>query len=113
MTDKEKIAELEKRILELENRNQILGPRYKPCGGDPWGGQPRITDGPDSYWPKNDIPVGVKEFLDAIKKERNKEYPLFEKKICPECGLEMAGTMGYVCPRHNCPTGMGPILCSG
>lgn len=31
--------------------------------------------------------------------------------ICGMCGLNCSGTMGYCCPNHYCPMGMGPILC--
>jgi len=27
--------------------------------------------------------------------------------VCGECGLELRGTMGYYCPKANCPTGLG------
>ena len=30
---------------------------------------------------------------------------------CSKCGLEMKGVMGYCCPRGDCPTGMGPVMC--
>lgn len=26
---------------------------------------------------------------------------------CPLCNLEFKETIGYVCPRSNCPTGLG------
>lgn len=30
---------------------------------------------------------------------------------CSKCGLEMKGVMGYCCPRLDCPSGMGPVVC--
>lgn len=33
--------------------------------------------------------------------------------ICGECGLELHQTMGYVCTNPRCPTGLGPVICSG
>ncbi len=30
---------------------------------------------------------------------------------CSKCGLEFSGPMGYCCPRTDCPTGLGPIMC--
>lgn len=52
------------------------------------------------------------------EKARHYGVPLIPKRsaqpnqgviaICGECGLEMRGAMGYVCPRINCPTGLGP-----
>ena len=30
---------------------------------------------------------------------------------CPKCGLKFEGTMGYVCNRIDCPTGLGPAIC--
>ena len=27
--------------------------------------------------------------------------------ICGECGLEIYRSMGYCCPKQNCPTGLG------
>lgn len=26
---------------------------------------------------------------------------------CPQCGIEFTGSMGYVCPVPDCPTGLG------
>lgn len=31
--------------------------------------------------------------------------------VCGECGLELHRAMGYVCPRINCPTGLGGSTC--
>lgn len=30
---------------------------------------------------------------------------------CPKCGLKLEGTMGYVCPNAECPTGLGGVWC--
>ena len=30
--------------------------------------------------------------------------------VCGECGIELHRVMGYVCPKMNCPTGLGPTL---
>lgn len=30
---------------------------------------------------------------------------------CSKCGLKIEGTMGYVCNRNDCPTGLGPAIC--
>ena len=32
-------------------------------------------------------------------------------KNCPTCGIKLEGVMGYCCPRGDCPTGMGPVMC--
>lgn len=31
---------------------------------------------------------------------------------CNTCGIELFQVMGYACPRSDCPTGMGPIMCT-
>lgn len=33
------------------------------------------------------------------------------KSTCPKCKMEFKGLTGYVCNRHDCPSGLGPILC--
>lgn len=38
-------------------------------------------------------------------------YPPNYPIICSACGLNCEGTMGYCCPNHHCPMGMGPMLC--
>lgn len=30
---------------------------------------------------------------------------------CSKCGIKLEGVMGYCCPRGDCPTGMGPVMC--
>lgn len=30
---------------------------------------------------------------------------------CSTCGIKLEGVMGYCCPRGDCPTGMGPVMC--
>jgi hypothetical protein len=32
---------------------------------------------------------------------------------CPKCGLKLGQVMGYCCPQPDCPTGLGPTMCSG
>ncbi len=31
---------------------------------------------------------------------------------CSKCGLEIKGTMGYVCTNYPCPVGLGGAWCS-
>ncbi len=31
--------------------------------------------------------------------------------VCGQCGMELKGVMGYVCPQPRCPTGMGGAWC--
>jgi hypothetical protein len=33
--------------------------------------------------------------------------PNYGSNRCPTCGLEFSGSMGYVCPNVQCPTGLG------
>jgi len=40
------------------------------------------------------------------------QYPP-QKPQCSKCGLQLHDVMGYVCPRTDCPTGLGPTLCGG
>jgi len=32
---------------------------------------------------------------------------------CTKCGISFSDTMGYVCPRADCPTGLGGPTCAG
>lgn len=36
----------------------------------------------------------------------------FDKNNCPTCGIKLNQVMGYCCPTLNCPTGLGPVMCS-
>jgi hypothetical protein len=56
----------EMRIQELERKVAALESRFDLKGGDPWGGQPRVTDGPDSYWPKYEPKYSIDEFLTIV-----------------------------------------------
>lgn len=42
------------------------------------------------------------------------QTPDFNRKDsrCSRCGLELARVMGYCCPVPDCPTGLGPVMCS-
>lgn len=31
---------------------------------------------------------------------------------CPKCGINLGQVMGYVCSNLDCPTGLGPTICS-
>lgn len=37
--------------------------------------------------------------------------PLQRNTQCSKCGIKLEGLMGYCCPRGDCPTGMGPVMC--
>ena len=39
-------------------------------------------------------------------------YDLFPSTICPKCGMEWKGVMGYVCMNQPCPIQPSPT-CSG
>lgn len=30
---------------------------------------------------------------------------------CSKCGIILDKTMSYTCVRHDCPCGMGPVIC--
>lgn len=30
---------------------------------------------------------------------------------CSQCGIQLSGTMGYVCPNSPCPSGLGGTYC--
>lgn len=65
----------------------------------------------------------VQELETELHRERTKlnpwdpigPRPVFPEftplKACSKCGLEFNGPMGYCCPRPDCPTGLGPIMC--
>lgn len=36
---------------------------------------------------------------------------IYESK-CGACGITLGRSMGYCCPRLDCPCGMGPVICS-
>lgn len=38
--------------------------------------------------------------------------PIPTKPTCSKCGLVLEGVMSYSCPHNECPTGMGPVMCS-
>jgi len=38
--------------------------------------------------------------------------PMLNSPTCPKCGIELKGSMSYSCNRHDCPTGLGPIMCT-
>lgn len=75
MTDSERIADLERRVDNLEKLER------EP---DPFKWFPTVP----APTPHN--PVGE----------------------CSACGLKLYSTMGYVCNRSDCPTGLGPIMCN-
>lgn len=84
MTDADKIADLERRVAQLEQ----AGRRYGPFEAKP------ATEPPPSYpvWP----------IMPAIG----------AKPRCPKCNMELSTVMGYVCPQGgNCPTGLGGFTC--
>jgi hypothetical protein len=31
---------------------------------------------------------------------------------CTKCGLQLDKVMSYCCPQPNCPTGLGPVMCT-
>jgi hypothetical protein len=35
-----------------------------------------------------------------------------EKVACEKCHLSLNGIIGYVCTNNDCPTGLGPVICS-
>ena len=37
--------------------------------------------------------------------------PLRSTGCCLKCGLKMDGVIGYCCPNHDCPVGLGPVTC--
>ena len=38
--------------------------------------------------------------------------PLYPKPYnCSVCGINLTSPIGYCCPRTDCPTGLGPIIC--
>jgi len=39
-------------------------------------------------------------------------YPSDQVRTCPKCNMRCDGPMGYACPNHDCPIGLGPVLCS-
>lgn len=32
--------------------------------------------------------------------------------ICARCGIKLDKVMSYCCPHPNCPTGLGPVMCT-
>lgn len=36
---------------------------------------------------------------------------LSPQNICPTCGVNFDGVMGYVCQQPGCPMGCGPTMC--
>lgn len=38
--------------------------------------------------------------------------PLPSFNQCTKCGLKLDTVMGYVCSQPDCPTGLGPIMCT-
>ena len=37
--------------------------------------------------------------------------PIVELGSCSKCGIKLSGVMGYCCPRPDCATGLGPVMC--
>jgi len=90
ITELQKLAEeLRKQAEEIERRIQELQvfPRKSP-------------------W-EPPVPITVDPW--ETPGERTPIHPNPSYGHCPTCGLKLSGTMGYVCMRPNCPTGLnGP-----
>lgn len=41
------------------------------------------------------------------------QTPSLTPNICPTCGINMTGTLGYVCSYRDCPTGFGGVTAVG
>jgi hypothetical protein len=39
--------------------------------------------------------------------------PVLNPVRCTKCGIELHTSMGYVCNDIECPTGLGPVRCTG
>lgn len=86
-TDKDRIAELEREVAELKRQlADVLRDRGGVRPAEPRPLFPLLP--PDNGW----------------------EPPV--KPQCGGCGLVMEGTIMYCCPRHDCPSGLGPTICS-
>ena len=68
----------------------------------------------------DDLHKRMVKWLEEQKDQQNQVAPLIDPipftpivphpvvSKCSECGLELNQTMGYVCSRFDCPTGLGP-----
>jgi hypothetical protein len=86
MSDDSRIADLERRVTELErarDMSRTIGPiRAEPAR------QPLPFP---TSWP---------------------QIPTIGESKCPTCGITLSLVMGYVCSKANCPTGLGGVYCS-
>lgn len=85
MTDAEKIANLERRVAQLEQAGRRYGPIEAKPATEPLPSHP--------VWP----------IMPAIGANPR----------CPKCNIELSSVMGYVCSQGgNCPTGLGGFTCT-
>jgi hypothetical protein len=83
MTTADKIADLERRVVQLEQAGRRYGPIEAKPATEPLPSWPA--------WP-------------AI--------PTIGEQRCPTCGILLSPVMGYVCGKANCPTGLGGVYCT-
>lgn len=59
----------------------------------------------------------LKEIFEVKREKYNEPIPTipvrpaYAANLCPKCGITLENVMMYCCPHHDCPTGLGPIMC--
>jgi hypothetical protein len=63
-----------------------------------------MNDTPKDKAKRHGVPV-IPRRAESTKQAPRDPNPVVA--VCGECGLEIRQTMGYYCPKANCPTGLG------